>query len=83
MTARTFFVDIYEGPHVGWESCNPLDRDLNEKGITEKEARERVAGERRPWRLYQKVNGAIVACWEGGQSVDDADHGAWIASVSY
>lgn len=83
MHAPTFFVDIYEGPHIGWESRNRYDRDLNLQGMTEQQARAAVKGERRPWRVYQIVNGEHVPRWEGGESESSADHGAWLASVPY
>lgn len=85
--ARTanFFVDIYEGPNIGWEVRNvQVDYrypELGYKGMTEQEARAAVEGERRPWLVYQVVNGEHVSRWEGGQSEADADHDAWIASV--
>jgi hypothetical protein len=76
-----FFVDIYEGPYIGWESRNSRDRDLNLQGMTEQEVRATVEGERRPWRAYQEIGGEIIPCGEGGQSESDADHGEWLARV--
>lgn len=83
MHAPTFFVDIYEGPHIGWESRNRYDRDLNLQGMTEQQARAEVEGERRPWRVYQEVDGEIIPMWEGEKSEADADHDEWVMSVPY
>ena len=83
--SANFFVDIYEGPHLGWEGRNTrVDYrypELGYKGMTEQEALAEVKSERRPWRVYQIVNGEHVNRWEGGESESSADHGAWIASV--
>lgn len=77
-----FYMDVYEGPHVGWEPVNSMvDARHPEMGyapMSKQEVMRYIRG-RKPWRVEEAKGGRAVAFWESEMDEGDADHDAWLA----
>lgn len=77
-----FYVELYEGPHIGWEFANSMvDARHPEMGyapMSKQEVMRHIRG-RKPWRVEEAKGGRAVAVWESEMDEGDADHDAWLA----
>ena len=77
-----FYMDVYEGPHVGWEPVNSMvDSRHPEMGYAPMPKQEvmRYTRGNKPWRVEEAKGGRVVAIWESEMGEGDADHDAWLA----